>query len=308
MRVEAAPTLDQRLAMLATAQHGVVARRHLLALGFDRGAIERRIAAGRLHPLYRGVYAVGHKTLGRNARYLAAVLAAGDGAVLSHRSAGMLWGIHRSDAARIDVTVRRTCGFRSTRAIAVHRPRLPPAVTTHAGIRVTTPGRTLQDLATAVPRRALEKAAEMAEALRLDVVLDPDHPGAGRLADVLERHDLERTTRSPLEDEFLELCDRHGIPRPLVNTYVEGFEVDFVWPDARLIVETDGRTHHGTAEAFERDRARDARLTAAGWRVVRFTRPQVRFEDGVVADLLRLLLDLVEAPSLSARSPSPSIL
>lgn len=298
MRVEAAPTLDQRLAQLASSQHGVVARRDLLALGFDRGAVERRIAAGRLHPLHRGVYAVGHTNLSRNARYLAAVLAAGDRAVLSHRSAAILWGIHRSDAARIDITVPRTCGFRSTRTVAVHRPRRPPEPTTHAGVRVTTPGRTLQDLAIAVPRRTLEKAAEMAEALRLDVVLDPEHPGAARLDAVLERHDLDTTTRSPLEDEFLELCDRHGIPRPLVNTRVEGFEVDFVWPDARLIVETDSRTYHGTADAFERDRARDARLTAAGWRVVRFTRRQVRFDDAVVADLLRLLV--------SARSPSLS--
>ena len=227
---------------------------------------------------------MGHTNLSRNARYLAAVLAAGDRAVLSHRSAAILWGIHRSNAARIDVTVPRTCGFRSTRTIAVHRPRRPPELTTHAGIRVTTPGRTLQDLAFAVPRRTLEKAAEMAEALRLDAVL--------------ERHDLDTTTRSPLEDEFLELCDRHGIPRPLVNTHVEGFEVDFVWPDARLIVETDSHTYHGTADAFERDRARDARLTAAGWRVVRFTRRQVRFDDAVVADLLQLLV--------SARSPSLS--
>jgi uncharacterized protein DUF559/putative AbiEi antitoxin of type IV toxin-antitoxin system len=297
MRVEAAPTLDQRLAQLASAQHGVLARRQLLALGLDRGAIERRIAAGRLHPLYRGVYAVGHTTLSRNARYLAAVLAAGNGAVLSHRSAAILWGIHRSDAAKIDVTVSRTCGFRSTRTIAVHRPRLPPKAMTHAGIRATTPGRTLQDLATAVPRRMLDKAAEMAEALRLHVELDPDHPGAARLAAVLDQHDLEHTTRSPLEDDFLELCDRHDIPRPLVNIVIEGFEVDFVWPEARLIVETDSRTHHDTADAFERDRVRDAHLTAAGWRVVRFTRRRVRREAGVVADLVRTLLLSISLPS-----------
>ncbi len=237
--------------------------------------------------------------LNRNARYLAAVLAAGDHAVLSHRSAAILWGIHRSDAAKIDVTVPRACGFRSTRTIAVHRPRLAPAPMTHAGVRVTTPGRTLQDLATAVPKRTLEKAAEMAEALRLDVELDPDHPGAARLHEVLDEHDLSHTTRSPLEDDFLELCDRHGIPRPLVNTYVEGFEVDFVWPDARLIVETDSRTYHGTAQAFERDRARDALLTAAGWRVVRFTKLHVRLEDDT-ARLVRLLLALEPAESQRA--------
>ena len=292
MRDSAAPDRDERLARLASAQYGVVSVGQLHELGFHRNAIARRARAGRLHPLYRGVYAVGHTNLSRNARYLAAVLAAGDGAVLSHRSAAILWGIHRSDAARIDVTVPRTCGFRSTRTVAVHRPRLAPEPVTHAGVRVTTPGRTLQDLATAVPRRTLEKAAEMAEALRLHVALDPDHPGAARLAHVLDRHDLHSTTRSPLEDEFLELCDRHGIPRPLVNTYVEGFEVDFVWPEARLIVETDSRTYHGTAEAFERDRVRDARLTAAGWRVVRFTRRRVRFEDLAVADVVCALLDL----------------
>jgi hypothetical protein len=290
MRPRAAPDPERRLAEWASAHYGVVSRPQLRAIGFDDAAIRRRIAAGRLHRLHRNVYAVGHTVLNRNARYLAAVLAAGDGAVLSHRSAAILWGIHRSDAARIDVTIPRACGFRSTRAIAVHRPRLAPARMTHAGIRVTTPGRTLQDLATAVPRRTLEKAAEMADALRLDVSLDPDHPGAARLNDVLERHDLHSTTRSTLEDDFLELCDRHGIPRPLINTYIEGFEVDFVWPEARLIVETDSRTYHGTAQAFERDRARDARLTAAGWRVVRFTGLQVRLEDESVADLVRLLL------------------
>ncbi|MDP9133582.1 MAG: endonuclease domain-containing protein [Actinomycetota bacterium] len=168
---------------------------------------------------------------------------------------------------------------------------------THAGVRVTTPGRTLQDLATAVPRRMLEKAAEMAEGLRLHVELDPDHPGAARLKDVLERHDLDHTTRSPLEDDFLELCDRYDIPRPLVNTVIEGFEVDFVWPEARLIVETDSRTHHDTADAFERDRVRDARLTAAGWRVVRFTRRRVRTEPAAVADLVHTLLPSISLPS-----------
>lgn len=295
MRQKSAPARDRELSALAARQYGVVSRAQLWEMGFDDSAILRRVRAGRVHRIHLGVDAVGHTVLSRNARYLAAVLAAGDGAVLSHRSAAILWGIHRSDAAPIDVSVPRTCGFRSTRSIAVHRPRLAPEQTTHAGVRVTPPGPTLQDLAIAVPRRTLEKAAEMAEALRLDVTLDPDHPGAARLARVLERHDPHTTTRSPLEDEFLELCDRHGVPRPLVNTYVEGFEVDFVWPDARLIVETDSRTYHDSAEAFERDRARDARLTAAGWRVVRFTRLQVRLEDASVADLVCLLLGLEPA-------------
>jgi Protein of unknown function (DUF559) len=151
---------------------------------------------------------------------------------------------------------------------------------------LTTPGQTLADLAIALPRRALEKACEQAETLRLHVAIPEAHPGTRRIEQALD-HDLSTTTRSPLEDEFLELCDAHGIPRPLVNTIVEGYEVDFCWPEQRLIVETDGHAHHGTRAAFERDRARDARLTALGWRVLRFTARQVRGESGSVAVVVR---------------------
>jgi hypothetical protein len=240
------------------------------------------VAAGRLHRLYRGVYAVGHTVVNCHGRWLAAVMACGDGAVLSHRSAAALWDIRPSAAGRIDVTVSHTSGVRSTRRIVVHRSRRPTETTRHEGIPVTTPGQTLADLALALPKRALEKAAEMAEAQRLDVRIPPGHPGETRLREAIA-HDLSTTTRSPLEDAFLELCDTHGIPRPLVNTVVEGFEVDFCWPEQRLIVETDGHAHHGTRAAFERDRARDARLTALGWRVMRFTARQVRSESGSVA-------------------------
>jgi hypothetical protein len=288
MRVLTAPN-DRRLADLAARQHGVVSRRQLLSLGFDRGAIERRLTSGRLHRLHLGVYAVGHTLVSRNGHYLAAVLACGPGAVLSHRSAAALWGLRPSDAARIDVTVSRTSGVRTSSRVVVHRPQITPNVASKDGIPVTTPGRTLADLATALPRRALEKAAETAEVLRLHVELDPAHPGAKRLA-LAMAHDLASTTRSPLEDAFLALCDAHGLPRPLVNTVVEGVEVDFCWPGAGLIVETDGRSFHGTTAAFERDRARDARLTALGWRVVRFTERQVREEPERVAELVRLSL------------------
>jgi Transcriptional regulator, AbiEi antitoxin len=230
---------DRRLAELARGQHGVVSRRQLLELGFDRGTVTRRIEIGRLHRLYRGVYAVGHTVIPRDGRFLAAVLACGDDAALSHRSAAELWGIRPSAAARIDVTVPHTSGVRTSARIHVHRPRRRPETTTVDGIPVTTPGQTLADLATALPRRQLEKAVEMAEALRLDVRVPPGHPGAKRLAEAVA-HDLGTTTRSPLEDAFLELCDDHGIARPLVNSVVEGYEVDFCWPELRLIVETDG--------------------------------------------------------------------
>lgn len=278
---------DARLARFAARHHGVVSVGQLRSLGFDRDAIARRVQSGRLHRLYRGVYAVGHTIVPPRGRWLAAVLACGEGAVLSHRSAAAHWGIRPTAAARIDVTVPRTSGVRSTQAIAVHRSRRPIERVVRDGIPVTTAGRTLADLATALPRRPLEKACEAAEALDLDVVVDPGHPGAKRLADVARGE----TTRSPLEDEFLELCDRYEIPRPLVNHRVEGFTVDFCWLDRRLIVETDGRRHR-TRAAFERDRARDALLTAIGWRVMRFTTRQVRGDPATVA-----------ARVISARSP-----
>jgi very-short-patch-repair endonuclease len=282
---------DLQLAEFAAHHHGVVSVGQLRDLGFDRDAIARRVESGRLHRFYRGVYAVGHTILTPRGRWLAAVLACGEGAALSHRSAGALWGIRPTAAARVDVTVSHASGVRSTAAIAVHRTRRPAETVTRDGIPVTTPGRTLADLATALPRRQLEKAAEMAEALRLPVEIEDDHPGARRLREAME-HDLTTTTRSALEDEFPVLCDRYEIPRPLVNHRVEGLEVDFCWPDERLIVETDGR-HHLTRGAFERDWARDALLTAGGWRVMRFTTRQVRREPDTIAGRV-----------LSARSPS----
>ena len=287
MRSQTTP--DQRLAELAARQHGVVERAQLNALGFTNGAIQRRVAAGRLHRLHRGVYAVGHTVLSRNGAYLAAVLACGPHALLSHRSAAALWGLRPSDAPRVDVTVPHTSGVRTTHAIAVHRPLRTPEPMTHAGVPVTTPGRTLADLALALPRRQLENAVEAAERLHLHVEIDDDHPGAKRLDEIA--YDDLPFTRSELEDAFLELCARHGIPRPLVNSVQAGVEVDFCWPDHRLIVETDGR-HHQTRAAFERDRARDARPTALSWRVMRFTARQVRRGPGGVAALV-----------LSARSP-----
>jgi very-short-patch-repair endonuclease len=289
MRAQTTPP-DRRLAEIARRQYGIVARGQLFAIGIDRGGIDRRVAAGRLHRLYRGVYAVGHTIVPPRGRWLAAVMACGDGAVLSHRSAAALWGIRPTAAARVDITVSHTSGVRSSARIVVHRTRRAAESLVLDRIPVTTAGRTLADLATALPRRDLEKACEAAEALGLNVESDADHAGARRLREAMD-HDLTSTTRSGLEDEFLVLCDRYEIPRPLVNMVVAGFLVDFCWPEHRLIVETDGRRHR-TRAAFERDRARDAFLTALGWRVMRFTTQQVRGDPATVA-----------ARVLSARSP-----
>jgi uncharacterized protein DUF559/putative AbiEi antitoxin of type IV toxin-antitoxin system len=272
----------------------VVSAAQLYEIGFDEAAIRRRVESGRLHRLYRGVYAVGHTIIPRDGRLLAAVLACGDGAALSHRSAASLWGIRPSAAARIDITVPRTSGVRSSSAIVIHRPRRPAETTRLNGIPVTTPGQTLADLATALPRRQLEKAVEMAEVRKLDVAIPNGHPGSQRLHEAAGRA-LPVTTDSPLEDAFLALCDAHGIPRPLVQPIIEGYRVDFCWPEHRLVVETDGFEHHGTRAAFTRDRAKDAQLTVRGWRVLRFTEPQVRGEARSCADVVLAARDAAPA-------------
>jgi hypothetical protein len=292
---------DLRLAHFAARRHGVVDRDQLRAIGFSDTMIRDRVAGGRLHRLHRGVYAVGHTIVKRDGRLLAAVMACGDGAVLSHRSAAELWGIRPTAAARIDVTVSRTSGVRSTAAIIVHRPKRPPATTKRRGIPVTTPGQTLADLALALPRRQLEKAVEMAEVRRLDVAVPEEHPGRKRLRDAGA---LPVTTDSPLEDAFLELCDTYGIPRPLVQPMVEGHRVDFCWPELRLIVETDGFEHHGTRAAFERDRAKDAQLTARGWRVLRFTHAQVSDDRESCAVVVLAARESAAALEAGDRSPA----
>ena len=257
-----------------------------MELGFDRGAIARRVESGRLHRLYRGVYAVGHTIIPREGRWLAAVMACGDGAALSHRSAAALWGIRPTAAARIDVTVSHTSGVRSSAADRGPSDRRRRYETTKRhGIPVTTPGQTLADLALGLTGRDLEKAIEMAEVRKLHIAVPEGHLGVERLRQAAGRA-LPVTTDSPLEDAFLALCDDHRIPRPLVQPIVEGHRVDFCWPELRLIVETDGYEHHGTRAAFGRDRAQDAQLTVRGWRVLRFTEPQVRGDARSCADVV----------------------
>ena len=274
MRNSTTPT-RRRLAELAGRQHGVVSSRAAARPGVrSTGAIARRIESGRLHRLYRGVYAVGHTIVNRRGRYLAAVLACGDGAVLSHRSAAALWGIRPSASARIDVTVPRTSGVRSTCGDRRPSAAAHGAGVVRDGIPVTTAGRTLADLATALPRRPLEKACEAAEALRLDIDVDPAHPGR----EAARRDRARPRARRPAARSRTSSsrCATASTSRGRWSTaVVEGYLVDFCWPEQRLIVETDGGRHL-TRAAFERDRARDALLTATGWRVMRFTGRQVR--------------------------------
>jgi very-short-patch-repair endonuclease len=226
---------------------------------------------------------------------MAAVLACGPGTVLSHGSAALHWGLPWRETQRIDVTVPTPGGRGRRRLVIVHRARLEPGErTTKDGIPVTSPSRTLIDLADYGKRRSVERALDEAAYLRLDLTdLRPrqGRRGSGVLADLLARHDPGTTrTRSVMEERFLALCRDHRLPQPQVNTDIEGYGADFAWPAQRLIVETDGHGAHGTRRAFERDRLRDADLVAAGWRVVRITyRRLLAQPEAVAAQLCRLL-------------------
>jgi very-short-patch-repair endonuclease len=286
---------DAAVSRVAERQHGVITREQLRNLGLTDDAIGRRVRSGHLHRIYRGVYAVGHPRLTTKGRFLAAVLACGPRAVLSHRSAAVLWGLLPERGPRIDVTVPSGGGRKRRGALIVHRsPLAGSEVTVRDAIPVTTPVRTVLDLADVLPRRRFERALEEAAYLRLD--LDGLRPrrgrrGAGLLGRVLADHDVGTTrTRSELEERMLALCRRAGLPLPEVNRRVEGYEADFVWIDATLIVETDGWAAHGTRAAFERDRLRDAEHVAAGWRVVRVTKRRLeRDPEAVAGQLTRLL-------------------
>jgi hypothetical protein len=290
--------IERAIATLAERQYGVVARAQLVELGLGPKGVQHRVSLGRLHPLHRGVYAVGQRRLPREARWMAAVLALGPGAVLSHRPAGAHWEIARWSGACEVTTPRR--GIRSRQGIQVHFASLPAdEITTHDGIPITTVPRTLFDLAAALPERQLERALNEAEVRRrwdelsLDRLLHryPRHPGNRAVRAVLHKRRLGATfTRSELEERFLALIDAAGLPRPELNVLVEGLELDAVWRDGRVVVELDGRSTHDTAEAFERDRERDRALQVAGWRTIRITARQLAAAPApLVADLQSLL-------------------
>jgi hypothetical protein len=290
------------IAELATRQHGVVARRQLRELGFSDDAIDRQVAGGRLHPVHRGVYSVGHRLLPNLGTWTAAVLAAGDSAALSYRSAAALWGLRQNSGARTEVTIPGA--RRQQRRVRFHFGALPPdEITTFDGIPVTIVTRTLLDLASVVAPRHVERAINEAEVrhladrLSLPAILEryPGRRGAKVIRDILGSG-LIGVTRSELEELFLVFLDDHGIPRPQLNVSVSldgrWVEVDCLWRAQRIIVELDGRHVHGTAAAYERDRARDRALAARGWRVVRVTWRQLHDEPAALAADLRDLLSL----------------
>lgn len=285
---------DAAIAAIADRQGGVVSRSNLLRLGLGASAVDHRVRTGRLHPLHRGVYSVGHRVVGADGRRWAAVLACGPGAVLSHASAAAAWDIRASAAGTIHVTVGPT-GRSKRPGIRLHWRRVLPAdeITQLSGLPITTPARTLLDLAASGLRgRRIEAALDRAELLRLLDFADlerllaryPGRPGTPALKAQLSRYVVGSIdTRSRLEELALELCDAHGLPRPHVNRVIEGKARDFYWPHARLVVEADSYTWHRSPSALNDDRARDVALTLAAYRTLRFTWEQVTRRRSYVA-------------------------
>lgn len=266
---------------LASRQHGAVARSQLLAADVSSHAIDYRVKTGRFCVLHRGVYGLG-PVPGRYQREMAAILACGGGAVLSHLSAASLWEIGALHGPAEPVHVSVTGSRRGPRTgVRIHRVgRLDTAeVTRRSGVPVTTPARTLLDLGRCVPPRELERAVALAlrhrlctpGALRRLLHRNRGRPGCRALRTLLDSAREPALTRSEAEAMFLDLVREWGLPHPHTNVVIEDLEVDFLWIEQRLVVEIDGYRYHSDRSAFERDRLRGATLTAAGLRVIRFT-------------------------------------
>jgi very-short-patch-repair endonuclease len=302
-------TRDLEMARIAARQHGVVSVEQLHEVGLGKSAISRRLKRGRLHRIHRGVYAVGHKALSWHGRWMAAVLACGEGAVLSHGSAAALWGLLRPLEGPTHISTPSTSGRTTRRGIHVHRcpsliqpssspsyppaeggrgrrPSTTPALTTYRdNIPVTTVGRTIEDLRTSslIPPHLVRRAIRQAElkGLRLDGIATD-------------------RTRSDLETAFLTLFAQHRIPPPEVNPKIGRYEVDFLWRDQRLVVEADTFLYHRGSISFEDDHARDLDLRSAGYTVKRYTDRQLETDpERIVADVRQALAEFVSPPRLT---------
>jgi very-short-patch-repair endonuclease len=286
--------LGRQAWQLAARQHGVVTRRQLLDLGLSAQAIQHRIMKGRLHRIERGVYAVGRPELTQLGGWMAAVLSCGSRAVLSYGSAAALWGIERERRGAIEIAISSRSMRVRPRLLVYRRPNLRASdLVVRRGIPVTSIVRTLVDLAARLDRGRLERAVNEADRLGL---IDPpalaealgEHSGkhgVRRLREML----AERTfclTDSELERRFVPIALEAGLSPPLTRRQVNGFRVDFFWPDLGLVVETDGLRYHRTPAQQARDRLRDQAHAAAGLTPLRFTHAQVCFEAEYVRETL----------------------
>lgn len=291
--------VDSLAMTIAARQHGAVGRSQLVGRGVPVHRIDHRVASGFLVPIHRGVYGVAVLS-GRLRREFAGVLACGEESFVSHRAAGAVHGLVPPlvEGAPVSVSTRRDVRIRNA-GLRVHRVSRLEAdeVAVVEGLPLTGTARTLLDLGSVSGSRELERALAFALRARLVdqatlqalIARHPRHPGRGRLRALLDTEAAPAFTRSEAERRFLELVRENGLPAPETNVIVEGFEVDVIWRRQRLIVEVDGRKYHDNDAAFERDRDRDARLIAAGFRTLRVTWKMLVGEPG------RLLVSVSQA-------------
>jgi len=293
---------DDAIAELAQRQHGVVSRAQLLKFGMSARAIEGRVERRALHRIHSGVYKVGYRRINRKGRWMAAVLASGPGACLSHRSAARLWGLMAPGDEWAEVTCAR--GHRARRRGIVSReaPMLDDERSVVDGIPVTSPFRTVFDLAAMLDRRGLERVWHEAEVrglrdrVSLPMLLEryPGRRGARNLRALSETPEPVGFTRNDFEEMFVALVDSHGIRRPRMNADLalrgRFFEIDALWENERVAVELDSRGVHDTNRNFESDKQRDRILLAEGWRTARVTWRQLHEESDEVAADLRMAL------------------
>ena len=293
-----------RLATLATAQFGVVARRQLFDLGHTRRMIDGALTRGELHRLHRGVYAVGHLRLSGDGRWMAAVLACGEGTALSHPDGAALHDLRARPTGDIHVSApgrHRLPGIRCHCVAALDAAD----TTTVLGIPVTTIERTALDLAAELPRTRLTDLLERMEQRRvfdltaLTATIDRNHGHHGvkpLRAALAALTDEPPFTQSELERALRRIAEAAGLLTPAFNVMVEGYCCDVVWPPQRLIVEVDGWETHGTRRQVESDRERDAALTVAGWRLIRLTYRRITHDAAAVVAQLRILLERGAGP------------
>ena len=291
--------VDNVIHRLARRQHGVVARWQLILLGVGKTAIDLRVADGRLRAIHRGVYAVGE--LDRRGFWMAAVLACGEGALLSHRNAAMLWGLRETNREAIDVTVPGVRRRRRPRITVHGAAQLHPDDRAEVdGIPVTAVSRTLLDLAEVVDATQLRRAYEAAEkhqlldfkALHELIQRSNGRRGLPVLRALLD-YDPEPAvdSKSDLESAFLDLVREAGLPLPQLNVLVEGYLVDAYWPAQRLVVELQSYAHHAHRQALDRDYSKLARLRLAGCEVIALTNRHVRDEGEWVVRAMEAMLD-----------------
>jgi predicted transcriptional regulator of viral defense system len=294
---------------MAKKQHGVVSIRQLEGpLGFSQRSVARAVAAGRLHRVYRGVYAVGHTDLSLHAECLAAVLAVGPGALLSYYSAGWLWGLWPGSPAPFEVTAFVPRHHPAPKGVVRHRARnlVDEDRAIVDGIPVTSVARTLLDLAWKLRsdqlRRALDRAEELGlldlEELHAVIERNRGHHGARRLRFALDTYKPAIYSRSEFERRFVAHLVASGLPRPATGWNELGYELDVYWPDLSFGIELDTWETHGTHDAFERDHDRDLDFALAGIETIRVSERQFRREPGEIATKVRRLLDRRQARSI----------